>query len=80
MSNFNPEIPNQPVQHIHNPGIRGVTTGMVREDGTDLYIHIQIGINDKKWYPHDDLELIGLSFTNKEMRKVLANCWESVSF
>jgi superfamily II DNA or RNA helicase len=58
MSNFNPEIPNQPVQHIHNPGVRGVTTGKTREDGTDLYIHVQIGINDKKWYPLDELELI----------------------
>lgn len=57
MSNFDPEIPNQPVQNIHNPGIRGVTTGKIREMGTDLYVQVQVGINEKKWLAHDDLEL-----------------------
>ena len=57
MLNFDPEIPNQPVQNIHNPGIRGVTTGKTREVGTDLYVQVELGINNKEWLAHDDLEL-----------------------
>lgn len=57
LSIFDPEIPNQPVQNIYNPGTRGVTTGKTRESGTDLYVQVQIGINEKKWLAFDELEL-----------------------
>ncbi len=57
MSNFNPQEPKQAVNHIFNPGIRGITTGKTRDDDGELSVLIQIGINEKKWYAFEDLEL-----------------------
>ncbi len=47
--------PNQAVQQISNPSIRGITTGKTKTFGSTIYVEIEIGINDRKFVPQDDL-------------------------
>lgn len=56
MSNFNPEIPNQAVRHIFIPSVHGITTGRTRQMGSTLHVQVQVGVNDTKYFPYDELE------------------------
>lgn len=56
MSNFNPETPNQPVRHLFNPSIQGITTGRTRPLGTTLHVQVQVNVNDIRYFPFDELE------------------------
>lgn len=48
----------QPVQQISNPSVRGMTTGKTKTFGSTIYIEIEIGTNNRKFVPQDDLEPI----------------------
>lgn len=56
MSDFDPNIPNQPVYDFFNPSSRGVTTGRTRQSGTTLHVQVEFGVNDKRYLPLDQLE------------------------
>jgi hypothetical protein len=56
MNNFDPNIPNQPVLHCFNPSLRGVTTGRTRQVGTTLHVQVEVGVNDKRYLPFEELE------------------------
>lgn len=56
MSDFDPNIPNQPVYDFFNPSSRGVTTGRTRQSGTTLHVQVEFGINDKRYLPLAQLE------------------------
>ena len=47
---------NQTVQQISNPSVRGVTTGKTKTFGSTIYVEIEVGLNDRKFFPQDDLE------------------------
>ena len=46
---------NQTVQQISSPSVRGITTGKTKTFGSVVYVEIEIGINDRKFVPQDDL-------------------------
>ena len=46
---------NQAIQQISNPSVRGITTGKTKTLGSTIYIEIEIGINDRKFVPQEDL-------------------------
>ena len=56
MSSFDPQIPNQPVRHLFNPSLHGITTGRTRQLGTTLHVQVQININDIRYLPFDELD------------------------
>lgn len=62
MSSFNPEIPNQPVSHLTESGLHGITTGRIRRLGTTLHVQVQVSANDIRFFPIDllDANTIGL--------------------
>lgn len=47
--------PNQAVQQVSNPSVRGITTGNTKSSLSTVYIEIEIGINDRKFIPQADL-------------------------
>ncbi len=59
-------ITNQAVQLISNPSVRGVTTGRTKTFSSVTYIEIEIGINERKFIPQDDLETIRTSLSGIE--------------
>ncbi len=56
MSSFDPQIPNQPVRHLFNPSLHGITTGRTRQLGTTLHVQVQINTNDIRYLPFDELD------------------------
>lgn len=56
MNNFNPELPNQPVRHLTDPGLHGITTGRTRQLGTTLHVQVQVNANDVRFFPMDLLD------------------------
>lgn len=61
MSNFDSQTPNLPVQGVYDASLRGVTTGKTKQRGTDLYVEVEVGRNERKFVPFDDLEIIVIS-------------------
>lgn len=47
--------PNQAVQQISNPSVRGITTGKSKTFGSIVYLEIEIGVNDRRFMPQNDL-------------------------
>lgn len=56
MSSFDPHIPNQPVRHLFNPSLQGITTGRTRQLGTTLHVQVQVSTNDIRYFPFDELD------------------------
>jgi SNF2 family DNA or RNA helicase len=56
LSSFDPQIPNQPVRHLFNPSLHGITTGRTRQLGTTLHVQVQINTNDLRYLPFDELD------------------------
>src|SRR5207249_4787501 len=56
MSNFNPFVPNLPVERRSSPGRRGITTGRVKRQGTRTYVQVEFGRNDRSYIDLEDLE------------------------
>jgi len=48
------------VQHISNPGRRGITTGHIRPSGTRTFVQVEFGLRERDYIPADDLEPIAI--------------------
>ena len=60
--------PNQAVQQVSNPAVRGITTGHTKEFGSTVYIEIETGVNQRKFVPAADLSPLIASPTGLEDR------------
>ena len=65
---WNPELPNQYVRVIDDPGRCGLTTGRVLRLGTILFVQVRFGPNDVQRYPYETLELC---LINQEIGDIL---------
>lgn len=68
MSLDGPLKPNQAVQQISNPSVRGITTGNTKSFTSTTYIEIETGPNERKFVPEADLCPLTASPTGLEDR------------